>query len=188
MTKYVIIFVVHFGPQSMSLQLWMKTSDMLCCTYKKPLSLLLNLTIRLKYMTTWNYNRTDTIPISYPVIMIRSAEAKFPPEYSDRNLTVKTQCVKKTWLSGNCRASPVASVSSKTQLAQLIQSWLQQPMQHGTVVAVFLYVLFLLYLSLSLSLIPYSPKVGISHISPWHLTVSECLEQHLWQFHWHYGL
>ena len=65
-------------------------------------------------MTAWNYNRTDTKPISYTLIMIRSAEAKFPPDYSDRNVIVKTQCVKKMWLSGNCRASPVVSVSSKT--------------------------------------------------------------------------
>ena len=33
------------------------------------------------------------MPISYTVIMIRSAGAKFHPEYSDRNLIVKTQCV-----------------------------------------------------------------------------------------------
>ena len=105
-------------------------------------SLLLNLAIRLRYMTTWNYNRTDTI------IMIKSAGAKFPPEYSDRNLIVKTRCVKQMWLSGNCKASLVVFVSSKTQLARLIQSSLQQPLQHGTVVAVFLYVLLLLYLSL----------------------------------------
>ena len=91
----------------------------------------------------------DTVPVSYTVI-IMSAEAKFPPEYSDRNVTMKTQCVKKTWLSGNCRASLVVSISSKTQLAQLNQSSLQQPLQHGTVVAVFLYVLFHLYLSLIL--------------------------------------
>jgi len=42
-------------------------------------------------METWHYNRTDTMPISY-TIMIRSAGAKFPPEYSDRNLIVKTVC------------------------------------------------------------------------------------------------
>ena len=65
-------------------------------------------------MTAWNYNRTDTKPISYTVIMIRSAGAKFPPEYSDRNLTVKTQCLKQMWFSGNCRPSPVVSVSSET--------------------------------------------------------------------------
>ena len=32
-------------------------------------------------MKTWHYNRTDTMPISY-TIMIRSAGAKFPSEYS----------------------------------------------------------------------------------------------------------
>ena len=85
--------------------------------------------------------------ISYTVIMRRLVGAKFHPGYSDRNLIVKM------WLSGNCRASPIVSVSSKTQLAQLIQSSLQQPLQHGIVVAVFLYVLLLLYLSQSLSLI-----------------------------------
>jgi len=53
------------------------------------------------------------MPISYIIIMIRSAGAKFPPEYSDSNLIVKTQCVKQMWLSGNFRASPVVSVSSK---------------------------------------------------------------------------
>ena len=45
------------------------------------------------YMTTWNNNRADTMPISYTVIMIRSVRAKFPPDYADRNLIVKTQCV-----------------------------------------------------------------------------------------------
>ena len=92
------------------------------------------------------------MPISYTIIMIRSAEAKFPQEYSDSNLIVKTRCVKQLWLSGNCRASLVVSVSSKARLTRLIQSSLQHPLQRGTVVAVFLYVL-LLYLSLSLSLI-----------------------------------
>ena len=76
--------------------------------------------------------------------MISSAGAEFRPEYSDSDLIVKTQCVKQMWLSGNCRASPVVSVSSKTWLAWLIRSLLQ----HGTVVAaVCLYVLLLLYLS-----------------------------------------
>jgi len=107
-------------------------------------------------MTTWNYNRTDTMPVSYTVIMLRSAETKFPPEYSNRNVRVKTRCVKKMWLNGNCRASPVVSVSSKIQLSQLMQSSLQ----HSTVVAVFLYVLLLLYLSLSLSLIFIPPKLA----------------------------
>ena len=46
-------------------------------------------------MKTWNYNRTDIMPVSYTFIMIRSAGAKFPPEYSDRNLIVKTQCMQK---------------------------------------------------------------------------------------------
>jgi len=86
---------------------------MLCYTYEAT-SLLLNLAICLRYMKTWNYNRTDAMPISYTVIMIRSAGANFPPEYSDRNLIVKTQCVKQMWLSGNSRASAVVSVSSKT--------------------------------------------------------------------------
>jgi len=90
------------------------------------------------------------MPISYRIIMIRTAGAKFPPEYSDRNLIVKTQCVKQMWLSGNCRASLVVCVSSQTQLARLIQSLLQQPLQYGTVVAVFLYVLLLVYLSVIL--------------------------------------
>jgi len=54
------------------------------------------------------------------------------------------------YLSGNCRASAVVSVISKTQRAQLIQSSLQQLLQHSTEVAVFLYVLLLLYLSLIL--------------------------------------
>jgi len=88
-------------------------------------------------MKTWHYNRIYIMPIGYTV-MIRSAGAKFPPEYSDRNLIVKTQCVKLMWLSGNCRTSPVVSVSSKTQLARLIHSLLQQLLQHSTEVAVFL--------------------------------------------------
>jgi len=84
----------------------------------------------------------------YPVITVWTAGAKFPPEYSNRNLIVKTRCVKQMWLSGNCKASLFVFVSSKTQLARLIQSSLQQPLQHGTVAAVFLYDLLLLYLSL----------------------------------------
>ena len=32
------------------------------------------------------------MPISYMIIMIRSAGANFPPEYSDSNLIVKTVC------------------------------------------------------------------------------------------------
>ncbi len=65
-----------------------------------------------------------------------------------RNLIVKAQCDTDVdqWQFG---ASPVVSVSCKTRLPQLIQSLLQQPLQHGTVVAVFLYVLLL-----SLILIP----------------------------------
>ena len=113
----------------------------------------MNLAICLRYKKTWHYNRTDTMPISYTIIMIRSAGAKFPPEYLDWNLIGRTMCVKQMWLSGNCGASLVVSVISKTRIAWLIQSSLQQPLQHGTVVAVFLYVLLLLYLSLSLSLI-----------------------------------
>jgi len=119
--------------------------------YNNPLSLLLNLAICFWFVTPWNYNRTDTMPISYTIIMIRSAGAKFPPEYSDMNVIVETQCVKQMCLSGNCRASLVVSVSSKTRMSQLIQSQLQQPLQHCTVVAVFLYVLSL---PLSLTLIP----------------------------------
>ena len=93
------------------------------------------------------------MPISYTFIMIRSAGAEFPPEYSDSNVIVKTQCVNQMWLSGNCRASLVVSVSSQTQLTRLTQSSLQQPLEHDTVVAVYLYVLLLVYLSVSLSLL-----------------------------------
>jgi len=32
------------------------------------------------------------MPIGYTDIMIRSAGAKFPPEYTDNNLIVKTVC------------------------------------------------------------------------------------------------
>jgi len=66
------------------------------------------------------------------VIMIRSAGAEFPPVYSDSSLMVQTRCVKKVWLSGNCRASPVVSVRSKTQLTRLIQSSLHQPHSSGS--------------------------------------------------------
>ena len=55
------------------------------------------------------------------------------------------------------RASPVISLSGKTQVAQLIKSSLQQPLEHNTVVAVFLYVLLIVCLSLSLILIPQKP-------------------------------
>ena len=100
------------------------------------------------YMKTWNYNRTDTMPISYTIIMIKSAGAKFPPEYSDRNLIVKTQFVKEMWLSGSCRTSPV---QDRTHMANPVITATASATH--TVVAVFLYVLLLLYLSLSLSLI-----------------------------------
>ena len=139
--------MVQFSPQGMTLQLWCKTSDD-ALLHVQATCLFLNLAICLRCMKKRNYNGTDTIPNSYKITMIRSAGAKFPPEYSDRNMIVKTQCVKQTWLSGSCRASPVVSISSSTQLTWLIQSALQQPLQHGTVVAVFLYVLLLLYLSL----------------------------------------
>jgi len=121
-------------------------------------------------MTTWNCSRTDTMPISYTII-ISSAGGKFLPIYSDRNLIVKTQCVKQMSLSGNCRASPVVSVSSKTRLTQLIQSSLQ----HGTVVAVFLYVLSFIPVAVIFT-DPYSTNVSLlSLISPWHLTVLKYL-------------
>jgi len=83
------------------------------------------------------------------------------------------------WLSGNCSASPVVSVSSKTQLAQLIQSSLQQPLQHSTVVAVFLYVLLLLYQSPSLSLILIPQKLAYHLTFPLDTEQSQnvCLEQ-----------
>ena len=150
-------------------------------------SLLLNLAVLLRYTTAWNYNRTDAMSISYTVIMIRSAGAKFPPEYSDSNLIVKTHCVKQMWLSGSCRASLVVSVSSKTWLTQLIQSSLQHPLQCGTVVAVFLYVLLLLYLSLSLSLILFPQNLAYYLTFPLDTYQSQnvCLAQQLWQFHWH---
>ena len=116
--------------------------------------------------------RTDTMPASYTIIMIASTGAKFHPEYSDR--IVKTQCVIQMWLSDNCRASPVVSVCSKTWLAWLIQSSLQESLEHGTVVT---------FISVCpVSCIPvtvtdhHSTKAGLlSHISPWHLMVSECL-------------
>ena len=98
-------------------------------------------------MKAWNYSRTYTMSISYTVIMLRSAGAKFPPEYSDINLIVKIRCVKQMWVSGNWRASLVVSVSSETRLARRIQSSLRHPLQRGTVVAVCLYVLLLLYFS-----------------------------------------
>jgi len=106
------------------------------------------------------------MPISYTFIMIRSAGAKFPPEYSDRNLIVKTQFVKQMWLSGNCSASPVVSVSNKTRLTWLIQSSLQQPLQHSRVVGVFLNVLLLLHMLLSLSLILIPQKSAYYLTSP----------------------
>ena len=69
-----------------------------------------------------------------------------------RNLVVKTQC--DTYVAQwQLRACLVVSVSSKTRLAQLIQLSLQQPLEQDTVLAVFLYVLLLVYLSLSLPLI-----------------------------------
>jgi len=102
-------------------------------------------------MKTLNYNRTGTMAISYTVIMIRSAGAKFPPEYSDRNLIVKTAC--ETDVAQWQLQSFSGCLSVARQLAQLIQSSLQQPLQYSTVVAVFLYVLLLIRLSLSLSLI-----------------------------------
>jgi hypothetical protein len=108
----------------------------------------------------------ENMNISHTVIMIKSAGAKFPPEYPDGNLIVKTQCVKQMGLSDNCRASLVVSVISKTHLAQLIQS----PLQHSTVVAVFMYASFIPVTD------PHTTKfASLSHISPGHLTVSEHL-------------
>jgi len=128
------------------------------------------------------------MPISYTIIMIRSAEAKFPQEYSDSSLIVKTQCVNQVWLSGNCRASLVVSVSSKIWLTRLIQSSLQHPLHHGTVVAAFLYVLLLLYLSLSSSLIlfPQNSFYYLTFPLDTYQSQNVHLEQQLWQFHWHY--
>jgi hypothetical protein len=130
-------------------------------------------------MKTWNYNRTDTI------LVIRSAGTKFPPKYSDRNLILKTQRVKHMWLLGSYTASAVVSVSSKTQLARLIHSSLQQPLKHSTLVALFLYVLLLLYLSLSITG-PCSPKFSffISHFPMALNSVIMSVLQQLRQFHW----
>ena len=81
-----------------------------------------------------------------------------------RNLIVKTQCDIDV-AQWQLRASLVLSVSSKTRLAQLIQSSLQQPLQHGMVVAVFLYVLLLLYVTVIVP-VSHSTKVSLlSHIS-----------------------
>ena len=121
------------------------------------------------------------MPISYTIIMIRSAGTKFPAEYSDSNVIVKTRCVKQMWLNGNCRGSLVVSVSSKTQLTRLIQSSLQHPLQSGTVVAVFLYVLLVLYLSLSLSLIRF-PQNSVYYLTfplDTYQSQNVCLEQQL---------
>ena len=73
-------------------------------------------------------------------------------------------CVKQMCLGGNCRASPVVSVSSKTRLAQLIHSSLEQPLQHGTVVA----VCAAAFVPVSVIVTdPHSTNVSlISHISP----------------------
>jgi len=92
------------------------------------------------------------------------------------------------WLSGNCRASLVVYVSSKTQLTRLMQSSLQHPLQRGKVVAVFMYVLLLLYLSLSLSLILFTQNSAYYRTFPLDTYQSQnvCLEQQLRQFHWHY--
>ena len=85
------------------------------------------------------------------------------------------------WLSGNCRASLVVSVSSKTRLTQLIQSSPQHPLQRGTVVAVFLYVLLLLYLSLFLSLIlfPQNSAYYLTFPLDTYQSQNVCLEQQL---------
>ena len=73
-----------------------------------------------------------------------------------RNLIVKTH-FESDVTQWQLRGSLVISVSGKTQLAQLIKSSLQQPLEHITVVAVFLYVLLLVYLSLPLIFIPQKP-------------------------------
>jgi len=86
--------------------------------------------------------------ISY-TILIRSAGAEFPPEYSDRNLIVKTHCVKQRWLSGNCRASlVVCQLQDMTRMANPFITATASATWH--IVAVLLYVLRLLYLSLIL--------------------------------------
>ena len=138
----------------MTLQLWCKTTDMLCYTYNKPLSLLLNLAIHLRYMTTWNYNRTGTMPISYKFIMIRSAVAQFPPEYSDRNVIVKTVC-ETEWLSGKCRASLFVSQEQDTICMTVpVITATASAIQHSSGCITVCPASFIPVLSLSLILIP----------------------------------
>ena len=134
--------------------------------------LFLNLAVCLRYMKTWNYNRKDTMPISYTLIMVRSAGAKLLPEYSDRNLIVRTQCVKRMWLSGSCSATLVVSVSSKTRLtANPIITAIASATRHSSgcisvCPASFIHVTLI---------VTDTHSTEVSHISPRHLTVSECL-------------
>jgi len=92
--------------------------------------------------------------ISYTILMIRSAGA----EYSDRNLIVKTHRVKQRWLSGNCRASlVVCQLQDTTGMANPFITATASATWH--IVAVLLYVLLLLYLSLIL----HESQLIISH-------------------------
>ena len=149
-------------------------------------SLLLNSAVRLRYMKKWNYNRTDTMPISYTIIMIRSVGANLPPECS--GIWQWKHSVIQMWISGNWELLRLY-VSSKTRLAWLMQSSLQQCLEYNTIVAVFLNVLLLVYQSLSLSLILIPQKSAYYLTFPFDTWQSQivCLEQQLWQFRWHYG-
>jgi len=65
-------------------------------------------------------------------------------------------------------------VIRKARLTRLIQLSLQQPLQHGTVVAVFLCPASFIPATVIVT-DPHSTKFGsLSLISPGHLTVSEC--------------
>ena len=122
--------MVQFGPQGMT------SFD----------ARLLNLAIHLRYMKTWNYNKTGTVPIGCTIIMIRLAGAEFLLESSDRNLIVKTHYVKQRWLIGNCRASLVVyQQQDTTHVANPFITATASAIWH--IMAVFLYVLLLLYLS-----------------------------------------
>ena len=109
--------------------------------------------IMIRYMTAWSYSRTDTMPISCTGIMITSAGATFLPEYSERNLIVKgdtdvAQCQLHSFSGCICQEHDMSGMANP-----VITRAASATRYICGCISVLLYVLLLLYLSPSLSLI-----------------------------------
>ena len=86
--NYGNVFMVQFGPQG-TRHFSCSARLLMCCAIHITSH---EFTSEFSHMPqvydSMELNRTDTMPSSYTVIKIRSAGAKFPPEYSDSNLIV----------------------------------------------------------------------------------------------------